>query len=300
MTYNAKEFKIMDEIAYKEYKEQPPRYVYKYYSNLKFAFDAISNDRIHLERPSDYNDIFDAAITIKANEFNQVNFNDSLLEMIIYFTHRDYKNIVKSIDKTEFENCKNLNDAFDIILRYVPKEIVEETKECIASRMANTKPENNRIACFSEINDEILMWAHYANHLRGVCLVFDTTLDQKLFSNLHKVNYSRFRHQNYNGSFNFYFEKSLEWSYEQEWRIVIEQDDEYISTKSCIGIIYSKETPLFPCELTKEEKAKFDNITAGEITLVAYKKGLKVYKAIPDKYEYKINIKMVDCKTSFE
>lgn len=33
--------------------------------------------------------------------------------------------------------------------------------------------ENSNVACFSEIKDNFLMWSHYANRHRGICLEFD-------------------------------------------------------------------------------------------------------------------------------
>lgn len=37
-----------------------------------------------------------------------------------------------------------------------------------------------RIACFSQISDEILMWSHYADEHKGICLIFDK---EKLINN---------------------------------------------------------------------------------------------------------------------
>jgi hypothetical protein len=42
--------------------------------------------------------------------------------------------------------------------------------------------------CFSEINDNILMWSHYADGHRGLCLQFNTGID--LFNKVFMVKYS--------------------------------------------------------------------------------------------------------------
>lgn len=42
--------------------------------------------------------------------------------------------------------------------------------------------ENLGVCCFSQCNDTLLMWSHYANKHEGVSLTFDITQDQHIFS----------------------------------------------------------------------------------------------------------------------
>ncbi|MEM5669933.1 DUF2971 domain-containing protein [Bacillus cereus] len=91
-----------------------------------------------------------------------------------------------------------------------------------------------KICCFSEINDSILMWSHYANNHKGFCIEYDFTkegIDRSLTKQLQPVlyrdnlfNIGHYFHENgekmnplvinYNA-----IVKSTEWSYEKEWRI---------------------------------------------------------------------------------
>lgn len=85
------------------------------------------------------------------------------------------------------------------------------------------------IYCLSTIMDDILMWSHYSDAHKGLCLEFDTTKEIMLFGQALKVNYSdeypsidvikiavgkedEFRKA--------VLRKSKHWEYEQEWRII--------------------------------------------------------------------------------
>lgn len=80
------------------------------------------------------------------------------------------------------------------------------------------------VLCLSELKDSILMWSHYADCHRGVCLVYDT--DNEFFVNAQPVRYQRERprvnpviHSDEKMLDNAIFTKSDAWAYEKEWRI---------------------------------------------------------------------------------
>lgn len=95
----------------------------------------------------------------------------------------------------------------------------------------NLKAASQKVGVFSltERNDDILMWSHYADSHRGICIEFKA-------SKMHHVDMMRKAHrvtyQNALPSINFYLDtlvdklkayihtKAAHWSYEQEWRIV--------------------------------------------------------------------------------
>ena len=84
------------------------------------------------------------------------------------------------------------------------------------------------VLCLTELNDHILMWAHYADCHRGICLEFRFDLDEhlQLLLSFHRV-----RYQQEFPRLNFYttpwggpkftlmaLTKSEHWAYEKEWR----------------------------------------------------------------------------------
>lgn len=81
------------------------------------------------------------------------------------------------------------------------------------------------VMCISEIADDILMWAHYADSHRGICLVFDP--NDAFFATAQPVLYREERprvnplvHSQEQMLDAAMFTKSKHWSYEREWRIL--------------------------------------------------------------------------------
>lgn len=110
------------------------------------------------------------------------------------------------------------------------------------------------IKCFSENWNNLLMWAHYADGGRGMCVEYDLALlngNEPVLQHLFPVHYSSHRYikdgltdihaeiQTIKNAIAtgselddsawlkdmmaFYLTKSSEWAYEQEWRIVVPQ-----------------------------------------------------------------------------
>ncbi len=93
--------------------------------------------------------------------------------------------------------------------------------------------ENKGICCFSQEDDIILMWSHYALKHTGICLKFDITKDEDTFSFPYKIDYPpqipkfnyceyRMNTEQHKGEFvQFVFgTKHKSWDYEDEVRIV--------------------------------------------------------------------------------
>jgi Protein of unknown function (DUF2971) len=81
------------------------------------------------------------------------------------------------------------------------------------------------VMCLSEAHDDILMWSHYADSHRGVCLVFDPA--DPFFATAQPVHYREERpsvnplvHSHDQMLDSAMFTKSKHWSYEREWRIL--------------------------------------------------------------------------------
>jgi hypothetical protein len=95
------------------------------------------------------------------------------------------------------------------------------------------------LVCFSETNDDILLWSHYADKHSGVCLEFAVQQDDLLKEKTAKVNYSReypdlnffdvvnarekgelTENQERDLTTALFLTKSEHWRYEKEWRTV--------------------------------------------------------------------------------
>jgi len=88
------------------------------------------------------------------------------------------------------------------------------------------------IYCLSEKNDDLLMWAHYSDSHRGLCLGFDSSKEGTLFWEAFKIVYQEDyptvnlmamdRGEEFRKAL---LTKSVHWTYEQERRIIKMEDE---------------------------------------------------------------------------
>ena len=85
---------------------------------------------------------------------------------------------------------------------------------------------SSTVCCFSNTADDILLWSHYSDCHRGMCLKFDLKKDLDFFSPLMKVKYDSELEpaQDSNSILNHCFLRKYDaWQYEKEFRIVKKQ-----------------------------------------------------------------------------
>jgi Protein of unknown function (DUF2971) len=125
-----------------------------------------------------------------------------------------------------------LNDPFE-------GSYVNRTDEPVFDQLI----ESLRVLCFSHTNENLLLWAHYADNHRGICLEYGFT-DDVHRGQCFPVNYSGIqpvleRVERYPASVpaagslsihkdreaNVFLTKSQDWSYEQEYRLLSLTED---------------------------------------------------------------------------
>jgi len=104
------------------------------------------------------------------------------------------------------------------------------SKEITTSRNRKMQSEVY-LKCFSLTNDNILMWSHYADANKGMCIGYDfNQADSRVKKHLFPVQYSDTRFQSNDlqalkAHPFFYLRKSSEWGYEQECRLIYQKKD---------------------------------------------------------------------------
>ena len=261
---------------FRRYSGIPYLPLYKYYSNYSYAEDVIKNHRIHLESPSTYNDLYDSAYALTIDNLGRcVNTSHNVCLNMKNLLDSKYYDAIEACDNSVSSECFSINEFVDFVCKYDNQIVREELiNECIYAITGGklVQADNNKISCFSERGDSLLLWAYYANNYKGVCLEFDIKSDTVLSKFCSKVNYTRAFCQNAN-SFDNYYLKSDEWAHEQEWRIVCSTTNEYLPTTSLRAIILGDRTPAI-------HRARF--IKLGKAN------GLKVYIVHPDTNEFKL------------
>jgi hypothetical protein len=139
----------------REEQNKVQQYYYKFMPINEFTFKNLLNNQIWFSSPLNFNDPFDLLIPFK-KDFTDVEFRRRIPQIPPY-TDEKYE---------------------DLLLFYKnnPSEL-EKWTEIGQKRFA----ERIKIACFCKEKSNIIMWSHYANYHKGICLKFDSAKDYHFF-----------------------------------------------------------------------------------------------------------------------
>lgn len=187
-----------------------PTVVYKYESFNVRSLVNLKAQSLYFGSPRNFNDPYDCAIT--------ANIADPSAEQI-------------EIVKQRYLSDPSLQPQAKKQLESLPfhelrQKIINGANRCatdIREKFLNTRG----VTCFSECNDDLLMWGHYGGQYKGFCLAFSTA--KHPFTKLRQVRYVNSIPQfdivdcvvNENNDKlldDLYCTKSISWKYEKEWR----------------------------------------------------------------------------------
>ena len=165
-------------------KENTPKYLYKYYPSKNWDFIA-KKWTIRFTPVSELNDPFES-----------MPISDNILST----KNKEYLQ----------KNCM-ISSGFEI---FFCEEIIKKYG----------------VISLTETNDNLVMWSHYAENHKGFVVEFDVNKSNFLIRNkgisVHKVEYSESRLKHFEEEekrtpISFIGSKSISWSYEREWRTII-------------------------------------------------------------------------------
>lgn len=209
-------------------KTEKPSRLYKYEAFTERSLQNLKAQVIYFGSPKNFNDPYDCALTPIITPPT-----DSEVESIrSSFLNHPFSQ--KQICAFRTPSTQNLRGMF---LRS-SEVVIKDAQERFAAR---------GISCFSEVNDELLMWSHYGGKYKGFCLEFDTS--HPLFEKMRKVNYSTQMPRidvaallvkgDFEAVMELFSTKSTSWRYEQEWRVLhAEAGTSYHYPAECLTGIY--------------------------------------------------------------
>ena len=235
-----------------------PAVLYKYCS-VERAMQILGNHSIMFSSCTDFNDPFDCAVYIDGNN---------------------------SFDEwKQYLMRQGLSDSDAECRAYLILEDPAEAARTIRKAHQHAISEMG-ILCLSNINDNILMWSHYSDFHKGVCLRFDVSKDLETFCFPKKVIYNNeYIKLNYIQSYlkedeNIHFalwHKSQDWAYECEYRVIKPDRRGLISFKeeALTGII-------FGCQCSDKDrdniKKKIKEVSYPNLELMVATKNITQYK----------------------
>lgn len=181
--------------------------LYKYRSMKDpYLEDVILNQNIYFSAPRKFNDPFDFYPVI--NIVGTKKDVTACRKRIVQDNYPSYdRNQIKAEIKEFRKRTPNLQKFMDNI--DIKKEL-----------------DHFKTYCLSKTQKSILMWSHYANEHKGICLGFESVVGST-FGNAKEVNYDKNRY-NINWLLqdrdkqliNSLYHKSIDWAYEKERRII--------------------------------------------------------------------------------
>ena len=252
-----------------------PAFLYKYYSDSNLLhWNAVKNNAMWYSSAVKFNDVFDCDIFV------------------------DEKAIFQSIIDTSPE-MKRVRKGSAVWLDFKRKSY-KATKQL--QQMFDDMKGQVGISCLSELDNSLLMWAHYANNHRGFCVEYDLLkISKRLNFTPIPVIYSDKKI-----SVQSLFPKSLEeyvtklvieaistkstdWNYEKEWRIIRD-------TKAC-GDKWSEgeQGALLPMIKPASIILGCEATISFQAVVEAYckEKQINLYKMEKDRHLYKLNKKLL-------
>ena len=195
------------------FQKQPPESLFRYRS-IKYADDEIRNNHIHLSSPSSFNDPFDSCYSICGAD----------------------SEIRDNLRKYGLNGDDYLADLVCAYTNSIKHGELLKLREQI------------KVCCFSERNDSLSMWTHYASYHRDICIEYDASkmiqkslrpwpvlytaeMESRPFLNNGNVTKDYIRLACLN--------KSKEYSVDKEWRIIkTNMDTDKLNVTGCIKAIY--------------------------------------------------------------
>lgn len=274
---------------------------------INYTIDNLSKKLIYFSHPSEFNDPFDSKMYVS---------NKAKEEQWIPYLCKKY-DCDPDKAKIIMKDFKKWDDGLLSPQKY---DILNEIKA-------------PRVCCFSERNDSILMWSHYADHHKGICLCFrsvknfdDYYIPLRLPGSETPMNYALagvFKEVIYNNdpiprinplddqvqidktiSENL-LTKFYDWKYENEYRIIHPDFLEYLESpqKSNETFEYFKEClegVIFGCKIIKNDALRvYETINKNYQIKESDEIVINYYTAVESLDERKILVQKIDDLNDF-
>lgn len=239
-----------------------PKYLFKYRSVDDYSISSLLNDTLWFDHPANFNDPYDCS----------VNFTGDIID--------DY---INNLWKTISEKAGIKSKLEKQVYNFYHSSIIEKFDKAISNSCL--------VCCFSSNVNSMLMWSHYANSHKGFCIAYDISkLDKNniMRKNLYPVIYKKEKFD-----VSYYLDsaicpkypaiaglcwKSREWSYEDEYRIILPCKDN-IKEPKLFNVL--KPSAIFL-------GSKIDQKSEEKIENIALDRKIEVYKAECDSKSFTI------------
>ena len=244
---------------------------------------------------------YPATLTIRLNEYYNYKFNE-------YRPSINFARLIKAFSKLGFKNGKEASASQIALENYL--QLQESHKIESGLKQAVEKVSANLlITCFSKRNDSALMWGHYADNNRGVCIEFE---DEKFLDVLYSNERASIKIKNLMSKILWSYHtqekltlskrkegmllvalaplltKSNDWSYEEEVRCIINSSNPKVISRDELRLYKMNhiKSITMGCRTTDEQKQ--------DLLILAKNKNIAVYQMELSTDTYQLIRKKVD------
>lgn len=199
-----------------------PQKLFKYRTFDKDGhWEEWTQGRVFCNNPLNFNDPFDCMLSFESTSYSKT-VRDVCFDVL--------KNRGIILSAAENNSLKTDKEPINALATILEKKSIHVNQNYL-SKIAKPKSFKSMlqkmlsVTCFSEKNDSLLMWSHYAQQHRGFCIEYDFSDDPEISEFLFPVVYSNKKTIVNTGVHDVdclkaALCKSEEWQYEQEWRYI--------------------------------------------------------------------------------
>lgn len=206
-----------------------PKTLYKYEAFSTQSLQNLKSQSIYFSPPSGFNDPYDCSLDAIIKDIS----NEDAESFRCYYL-LDSRLPIDHKEKLRNANVEQLKSSITRTIR----QAINEVKCAILGSYG--------VSCFSECNDDLLMWGHYSDSYKGFCLAFST--DDAVFEKVMPVKYTStipmidslpiIVDRNFDQWFDLFCTKSDKWVYEKEWRLIHKSVGEYTYLANTLKAVY--------------------------------------------------------------
>lgn len=298
--------KIKWERAYHlKYKHMPAK-IYRYIKATPRNIAAVNNGQIWLGNPNKYNDPYDSVFTfdcqaifaklLRDSHYN--NFNKVIPEYKDFLKENRDGILGSENPWAEFQERMLALEPCDERrgeMKFVINTIMNKLTEDIVSRQCDVFRNSLRVCSFSSRNDSLLMWSHYADNHRGLCIEYNMS-NYKYSDNrsrfLYPVIYTNklmdITDTQLRDSYNILrytlsaLVKADDWKYEREWRLIFAH-----------GIIPEEQLYNMGKPDAIQMGARVSSEHQREITRIAERQNIDLYKMALSRDNYQLESRIL-------
>jgi hypothetical protein len=192
---------------------------FKYQKIDEYCIKNLSENQLYFRDPTKFNDPFDCLVFLDGKAPKEV-----WIDRIMSRNKCDLDTAIEFLDRCI--GLKYFETEKDLI--YPTEEYYKDVSSYVRDLHGDLKRNSiPGVCCFCKDNKNILMWSHYANDHRGICLCFQFS-NGWISQNIHKVKYvneiepiSVFDVDIESKVRDVLYKKFDIWTYEQEYRILL-------------------------------------------------------------------------------